>query len=366
MTAARLVARCIRGLEPIAATEILRAELGTVTGLGHREVRFQAAPPARWIEPRTADDVFLLAGRIPDIGRVRAGLGGLAELTAALDLDSLLARRRAYGGRGRLTGVEVSASFLGRRNFNRYDAEDVIGSALARRLGVPYRSRRDGTPPPDLDGGWRLTLDGEHATLMLRIGLRPAHRRDYKRATIPGTLHPPVAAAMAILADVLPGQRVLDPCCGAGTLLIEAERAQPLGRFQGYDLDPAALRAARVNAAGSTAVRVGAADAGDLPLADGSVDRVVANPPWGAQVRAGGRLAGAPERWWAEIRRVLTPTGSAVVLIPDTGDLAAAIRYGLVPTYVQQVSLFGSRPSVVRLVPREPSGGSDDRIRRDH
>jgi tRNA (guanine6-N2)-methyltransferase len=89
---------------------------------------------------------------------------------------------------------------------------------------------------------------------------------------------------MARMADIRPGHSVLDPCCGAGTLLIEADHLQPEARYQEFDLDPDALQAARPNAAGSPAVTVDSADAGDLPLGDGSIDRVVCNPPWGTQV----------------------------------------------------------------------------------
>lgn len=48
---------------------------------------------------------------------------------AVTDVDTLLRHRLGCGGSGELTGVEVSASFLGRRNFNRYDAEDAVGQA---------------------------------------------------------------------------------------------------------------------------------------------------------------------------------------------------------------------------------------------
>src|SRR5690606_9670379 len=242
MTRARLAARCIRGLEPVLASEILRDELGVITRQGHREVRFDALRPGGRFEPRTADDVFLLAAEMPDPGPAKAGVAGLAELAAGLAGAALLRTRRAYrssGGSARapagsgwsegagVPGVEVSASFLGRRNFNRYDVEDAVGRALARVLGVAYHSRRSGAAPPPGCLGWRVVLDGERAALMVRLGDRPAHRRAYKRATVPGTLHPPLAAAMALLAELRPEHRVVDPCCGAGTLLIEAARVQP-------------------------------------------------------------------------------------------------------------------------------------------
>ncbi|NGO48449.1 methyltransferase domain-containing protein [Streptomyces sp. YC419] len=247
-----------------------------------------------------------------------------------------------------ITGIDVSASFLGRRTFTRYDAEDVVGQALARRLGVPYHSRRTGTAPPPGGCGWRLTLDGTRATLMLRLDERPLHRRAYKQRTIPGTLHPPLAAAMAVLADIRPGHTVLDPCCGAGTLLIEAALAQPEARYQGFDLSANALTAARANAA-ELPITIRRSDAARLPLPDNSIDRVLCNPPWGTQAHAGGLLATAPSRWWTELRRVLTSEGTAVLLLPHREDLTTAIRHGFTPAHMQRLRLSGAQPFLVHL-----------------
>lgn len=133
-------------------------------------------------------------------------------------------------------------------------------------------------------------MDGSRATVALRIADRPAHRRAYKQATVPGTLHPPLAAAMVRLASVHSRGVVLDPCCGAGTLLVEADRAAPGAVLVGVDRDPAALRAASVNGPLVKWVR---ADAGRLPVPSGSVDRVLVNPPWSRQVPAQGALAGS-------------------------------------------------------------------------
>ena len=343
-TAPCLVARCVRGLEPALAAEILRRGLGTITRLGHREVHFRPhrpAPEATGL--RTADDVFVLAARIPDPGPSKAGLARLAELAAGLEDTPPV------------SGVEVSASFLGRRNYNRHDAEDAIGPALASRLNAPYHSRRDGSAPPPTYSGWRLTLDGTHATLLRRIADQPLHRRPYKRHTIPGTLHPPLAAAMAQLADIEPGHTVVDPCCGAGTLLIEAAHLQPRARYRGFDTARASLQAARANAKG-LAIDLRRADAGALPLKDGGVDRVISNPPWGTQVNPSGLLARDPARLWAELRRILSPKGIAVVLIPDPGTLTAAFTNGLTATHLQQVRVSGTHSHLIQLRPRRPLG----------
>lgn len=328
-----------------------------ITHLGHREIHFRAhRPDARAVALRTADDVFLLAGQCADPGTAKQGATALARLADIADLERLTRSRQSHGGPGALTGVEVSASFLGRRNFNRYDVEDAVGRVLARRLGVGYHSRRAGTAPPPGHSGWRVTLDGTRATLMLRVADRPLHRRDYKRRSVPGTLHPPLAAAMARMADIHPGHTVLDPCCGAGTLLAEAGNQQPQARFCGFDLAPQSLHAARENTAvfssvtpAGSRITIGQADAGRLPLPDGSVDRVLSNPPWGGQVAAHGLLAASSSHWWTELRRVLAPDGTAVVLLPGVGDLPIGIRRHLVPVHIQSVRLSGAQSYLIRL-----------------
>ncbi|MFJ6658960.1 methyltransferase domain-containing protein [Streptomyces sp. NPDC091377] len=357
-----LVARCVRGLESAVAAEILALstqdpaapDSAAVTGLGHREIHFVTSGSMPFL--RTADDVFLLAARRPDIGPAREALGALTDLVTRADPDTLLRLRRRAAPSADLTGVDVSASFLGRRAFNRYDAEDTVGGALARRLGVPYHSRRSGEPAPPGHWSWRLTLDGTDATLMPRAHERPLHRRAYKGRTVPGTLHPPVAAAMAARAELRPGAVVLDPCCGAGTLLAEGALIRPDARFLGLDLSGDAVRAARANTRGLP-VEVERGDAGRVPLPDASVDRVLCNPPWGGQVRAGGALAAAPDRWWRELRRVLAPDGTAVLLLPGPGELAAGVGLGLTPTHVQRVRVAGAEAFLVELRSADrPSG----------
>ena len=74
------------------------------------------------------------------------------------------------------------------------------------------------------------------------------------------------------------------------------------------------------------------ADAGRMPVARGRVDRIISNLPWGRQVEARGALAGAPDRFFREVRRVLSARGRAVLLLHEAtltggigGELAAII-----------------------------------------
>lgn len=296
---ARLVARTVRGLESLVADEIRERGLGQIDLIGHREVHFTSPDPDTAIHALpTADDVLLRAAVIHGIGHRKEDL---RLLTALGDL-SWVPRRP----------LDISATVVGARRFGRYDVEDALGAHLSRALGVPYHSRRGGVRPPAGTVSWRVTIEGKRATVAVRPGERPTHRRDYKRASVPGTLHPPVAAAMVRLAGVAAGDVVLDPCCGAGTLLIEARDTGAL--LLGVDASAAALRAATTNAA-RTPARWLRADAGALPLESSTVDRVLVNPPWGRQVPAAGVLATDPGALWKEARRLLRPGGRVVALL---------------------------------------------------
>jgi tRNA (guanine6-N2)-methyltransferase len=359
--AARLLARTVRGIESVTADEIRRRGLGQVERLRHREVWFTtSAPGPALLQLRTADDLFLLAAVVPGVGRSRRGLHHLAEAARAAPAGRLLALRRRCGGPDSPCGVAVTASFLGRRNYSRFDIEDAVGEQLAATLAVAYHSRRGGSVPPKGASDWRVTVEGDQAVLALRVAPRPLHRRAYKLAAVPATLHPPLAAALSWLAAPRTGDLVLDPCCGAGTIPIEAALGVPGAHVLGLDRDPAALRAAKANASRAGAARVGrltvmwgVADAGRLPVVDAAVDVVIANPPWGRQARPSGLLAGDPGRFWHELRRVLAARGRAVVLLDDAAEhlerLGAA---GLRPVTVRPLSLAGAHPAIVTLCAR--------------
>lgn len=402
------VARSVRGLEPLVAAEIENSRLGRVHGLRHREV---------WFEPegsgltglRTADDVLLVAAVVDGVGPARSALRRLAAAARTITpFEPVVpgeAGRSSETGFPGVTGLEVSASFVGRRNYTRFEIEDAVGAELSRRLGLPYFSRSGGVAPPGGCVAWRVTIEDDRAVIAVRVADRPLHRRAYKTASIRGTLHPPVAAAMAALARLDGVRTILDPCCGAGTTLIEAAALAPGARLLGLDHDPHAIAAARSNAyralggwdrttrptevrverkAGvegeaRAKTRVGTAraeaqvkgsaqgearaerkarvewvvgDAGSVPLEEGSVDRVLVNPPWGRQVPPAGVLAGRPDRLWREVRRVLVPDGLVVALLYDLdGGPPGFEVVERVP-----VSLSGRRPVLVALRPRASRG----------
>lgn len=352
-----LSARTIHGVEWVAAAEI-EGRLGAdVTALSHREVRFRVGElKPGLLELGSVDDVFLTCGLLWRLDHTRASLARLAEGTSAFDFRRLVGSLRRLRDVSKRPRFDVVASFLGRRNYNRFEIEDSLGETVAAQTGWHYLTRSFGDKPVS-EITFRVHLSNDEAYVGLRLSPTPLHRRPYKTATQPGTLHPPLAYAMAMLAGMKEGLTALDPCCGVGTIPIEVKRLQPAAGSAGADFDPEAIRKAVANAgADSKEVTFLLADAGRLPFADSSFDRVISNPPWGRTVEARGSLAVRADLLGVEISRVLRPGGRVVLLIDSAGgEDEALVRAGLRLVHRMPVSLFGSWPQVWVL-----TGGADD------
>jgi len=155
--------------------------------------------------------------------------------------------------------------------------------------------------------------------------------RTYKREHLPASLRPTVAAAMVRLADLRPGNRVLDPMCGAGTILAELHQMNPFPRGGGVqvcggDRELNAVQAAALNLRRLGHTHLVAWDARRLPLANACVDRLLCNPPFGKQLGTPEQIAGLYRQLAAEWDRVLSPGARAVVLVMQLRALKDAVR----------------------------------------
>jgi len=171
----------------------------------------------------------------------------------------------------------------------------------------------------------------------------------------PASTNPVVAAVMVRLAKIEPGQLVVDPFCGAGTLLVyAAEMARP-GRLIGLDAQARWLRMAaeNLNRRGHTGTLV-RADAGHLPLGTGTVHRVVANLPFGKRVGSHRVNEALYPAALAEIARVLPGGGRAVLLTDDKRLFRETVQRTRLVRVVKEVVLArgGLHPSVYVVVKR--------------
>lgn len=86
-----------------------------------------------------------------------------------------------------------------------------------RTHGIDDRGDDD-APRLDL----RLELDHDRAGVWIDVAGQPLHRRSGERWTVPGALRETTAAALALAAEAARADLIVDPFCGAGTVLEEA------------------------------------------------------------------------------------------------------------------------------------------------
>jgi demethylmenaquinone methyltransferase / 2-methoxy-6-polyprenyl-1,4-benzoquinol methylase len=163
------------------------------------------------------------------------------------------------------------------------------------------------TDPPGT-APWEAERD-EFAAGVNRMFDRIAGAYDAMNRTMTAGLDRRWRERAADRAELRPGDRALDACCGTGDLALElARRVGQDGSVLGCDFSQPMLERARDKAAraGVAQVRFEWADALDLPYADGSFDAVT--------VGFGVRNFADLERGLAELVRVLRPGGRLVVL----------------------------------------------------
>lgn len=293
---------------------------------------------AKLLSLRTIDDLFIYLTEWQEIGPHRLTLARFEQLALDLDLWDAVNVRAEVHPMGEEITFSVSANFVGRRNYNADEIKLAVAKSVESITGWHYTDDdRQG------DINLRIFIEHESALVGMRLANAPLYKRTYKQEHIPGSLKPSVAAAMLFLAQAEIDQTVLDPCCGAGTILIEA--ASNGLRAIGGDQDQNALDAATRNAqAANVPVELHHWDARTLPYATASIDRIVSNLPWGRQVEVDDTLAAFYQAACKEIERVIVPTGR-IILLTNRPELVSFDTYQVAEKI--EISLFGQTPTIL-------------------
>lgn len=156
----------------------------------------------------------------------------------------------------------------------------------------------------------------------------------------PVSIHPRYARALVNLARIRPGERVADPFCGTGGLLVEAGLVG--ARVHGSDLDARMVAGTREELArrGVEGARVEARDVGELPeLAGAPLDVVLSDPPYGRSSTTHQEpMAELYERFFEAAKAALRPGGRLALISPsDTLRERAAAHFRLVESHDQRV-----------------------------
>jgi tRNA (guanine10-N2)-dimethyltransferase len=276
--------------------------------------------------------VAAIGGSVPTAVGTDPGLVA-ADLSAATDAGRLVERlamsRRCLVRLGPLHDAEGLARESGR----------AAGTAAFRRFGRPSSGGDD----PEIrtlgrafvQGGGRIDLEHPLRRFWLssdglyeEVGqvdrsAAAARRMPKMPFQRPVSLPPRLARAAANLAQIRPGDRVVDPFLGTGSLLAEAGL---LGaRLYGVDRDPSMIRGALQNLAhlGLSAEELVAGDAGEIDAgaAVAAFDSVLTDPPYGRSSSTGGEsaaeLVGRVLPRWADRVR---PGGRVVVIVGDDSE----------------------------------------------
>ncbi|NPA86114.1 MAG: methyltransferase domain-containing protein [bacterium] len=193
-------------------------------------------------------------------------------------------------------------------------------------------------------------------TYYLCIYLREAARRQcllrapkYRPFSRSGVLNSELARLMVNFARVLPGSRVLDPFCGAGSLLLEAwyNNAREL---VGIDIDSRMLEGCRQNLSwAGAAAQLIRGDCREVlrRLPKNYFDAVVTDPPYGLSTKLTDSLEQLLKTAFSLCWEVLRPGGRLVFVVPSTFDHEKVLESGFKILYV---SKFYVHKSLTRKV----------------
>ncbi len=327
-----ILVHVVPGLEEIAIEEIRAAipDARLVTSFRRFDDRtsileFSGTRQTRpWLRLRTVEDVFILAARGRDIRRGSTGLGDISAIVLkAARVDDAL-RGFVQSRRATPKTFRVIARMAGAQGFRRVDAQNAVESALRQR----WRGVRQASGDEADVEAW-LSIVGGMALVGVRVSGGEMRALPEGVRPLPGSLKPAVARAMVLLSEPKPTDFVVDPFCGAGTLLIERGLAGEFAALLGGDSDRSAAQRARVNArAASVNMAVKQWDALDLPLEAGGVDVILTNPPFGRQFglpEAAVDPAALYARFLGQVGRVLRAEGRAVILTAAQDALEGAL-----------------------------------------
>lgn len=284
-------------------------------------------PLADLLRLRTTEDVFLQGAWQEKVSRAWPDLERITDLVQSSEefgrAANHLIRLRKFS---RPPTYRVISRKYGKHQYRRKDLEEAVIKGVKKRYPAWTLVEDDAQVEV-----WTNLL-GSQLLCGLRLSDRSMRHRYQKAVELKASLRPSVAAAMVYLTEPEPNDVFLDPMCGSGTLLLERQLAGPRRLLLGGDNLPHHVNAARQNlsaqrkAALPKATALYQGDAGQLPLAPHSVDKVASNLPFGKQTGSHQTIARLYPAFLAELQRVLRPNGRAVLLSSEYDLIKDALR----------------------------------------
>lgn len=156
-------------------------------------------------------------------------------------------------------------------------------------------------------------------------------RFSYRKATMPASSHPTIAAALVRVAGCRADDVVWDPFVGTGMELSERSLSGPYKHLYGTDIDPNAIAAAQTNvdSAGAKNVTLSVQDARTFSPPT-PLTLVITNPPFGRRVIVSEGVRELLEDVLGHAASLLAPNGRMAFITPRVrATEAVMIRAGL-------------------------------------
>ncbi|MBR3381608.1 MAG: methyltransferase [Clostridia bacterium] len=211
-------------------------ELGfTVSDQRHDSLKTTVSDLASLFEARCFTEVLF------PIGQVSAEAGRIASASAGFIYDFM---RSSHSGEPPFRFRVEAALSVPEGKFDRRTFVKETALAVERASkGMLANS------PSDYEAELRIEGNERTARLFLKLFTVKDGRFAYRADSIPASMNPAVAAAVLRLAQdhLSVNARVIDPCCGSGTFLIERGLMSPCRSLTGVDISHRAIDIARRN-----------------------------------------------------------------------------------------------------------------------
>ncbi|HSQ94368.1 MAG TPA: DNA methyltransferase [Methanoregula sp.] len=248
------------------------------------------------------------------------------EITAFEDLlrDLSLESRQTFAGRAKkIHGGCTMHNPCSQKEFERMIGTMISGPVSLKNPAVEYRAILS----EDRCYFGKVLYSFDRGS----FDIRNPGKRDFFH---PGVMMPRMARTLVNLAGIQPGDTMLDPFCGTGGILIEADLLKV--RAIGSDFDPMMVLGSRMN---TDSAELMLADATHLPFCDRTIDAVVTDFPYGQSVciKKTDTLDTLYGDALAEIQRVLKDNRRAVVVTHRDISPIAAEYFTIVQRHDQRV-----------------------------
>ncbi|XP_013410261.1 THUMP domain-containing protein 2 [Lingula anatina] len=239
------------------------------------------------------------------------------------DDDHTPAKRQKLDSESQVT-FRVSCKCSGNtgRMFSLQQWSKTLGIAVAKKTGWKANLK-----DPMLE--IYVQINDVHFVIGFPVTKIPLSKRTYIKHI---GLRSTVSWILCSLCDISPCDVVLDPMCGAATILMEAQHSWPHARYYGFDISDSQLVKASENKQllpDSNSIELLQADVRQLPMKSGSVDVIICDPPFGYKHCSPKTVETLYPLMISEMNRVLKPGGRVVLLtVTDLKDLVLHLVSG--------------------------------------